>query len=496
MRFPRTGAASLFALVAAGCTVGPDYVPPAAEAPAQWTEAKAPGLLATGPDQATQVEGWWHGFGDAELDRLVAAAITENLDLKMAEQRVLEARAQRDAAAAGEYPSLTARALADRTGLKLPPVDGQFNFFAAALQPSWEVDLFGKTRRTVEAADASVDASVEDRRAVLVSLLGELGDDYAALRSAQARLAIARRNIAAQQDALALTRDKFRGGLGSELDVAQAESGLASLQAVVPQLDAAEAEESHAIAVLLGRDPGALEAELAMPSPVPPVPPVLPAALPSDVVRNRPDIREAERRIASANAQIGVAVAAEFPSFTIAPDMALASGALRTLFTSHAIQWVLGGSASDSLFDGGKRDADVRSAKASTEEARLAYRKTVLTAFQEVEDALVAYQTERQRHEQLAAAAAADRTAVDRATSLYRAGLGEFLNVLDSERNLYSAEDAVAQSDAELTRQAVALYKALGAGWQAGEAAPESVAARPPDQPATAGPPVTSDRTR
>jgi NodT family efflux transporter outer membrane factor (OMF) lipoprotein len=383
----------------------------------------------------------------------------------MAAQRVLEARADREAAAAGFYPTLTAGAQADRAALKFPPLSGNFDFFAATFEASWEPDIFGKTRRAVEAADASLEASIEDRRAIMVSLLAEIGDDYAGLRSAQARRAIALRNIDAESDALALTRDKFQGGLGSELDVAQAEAQLATVRAVVPQLDATIGEESHALAVLLGREPGELETDLSQPGAVPPPPPVLPAALPSEVVRNRPDIGEAERQYAASNARIGVAVAAQFPSFKITPTLALASGALHSLLSSGAIQWAVGAALSQPVLDGGKRSADIDRARATAEEARLNYRKTVLTAFQEVEDALIAYQSEQRRHEQLAAAAAADRVAVTRATELYRGGLGDFLNVLDGERNLYAAEDALAESDLTLTRQSIALYKALGAGW-------------------------------
>jgi NodT family efflux transporter outer membrane factor (OMF) lipoprotein len=465
--------AGLLALAAAGCTVGPDYVPPKTDAPAGWTEDKAPGLIGTGPEAAKQLDQWWTGFKDPTLDRLVAMAITDNLDLKIAEQRLVEARAERASAAAGFLPTLDASASAERqrysTALKFPPFGGIANTFQAGFDASWEIDVFGKTRRAVESADASVDATVENRRDVLVSLLAELGRDYATLRSAQARLDIALRNIKADQDALDLTREKFTGGLGNELDVAQAQAQLQTLNAAVPQLQATVATEAHAIAVLLGKEPGALEAELSTAAPLPTVPPTLPAALPSDVVRNRPDIRAAERQIAGANAQIGVAVAQMFPSFSISPSFGVAGGSLNHLLKDGALQWGAPASISVPIFEGGRLEANVAQAKAVTEEDRLTYRKTVLGAFQEVEDALVGYSSEQRRHASLAAAVAANRIAVQRATALYRSGLGSFLNVLDGERSLYSAEDAVAQSDLTLTQQTIALYKALGAGWQVGE---------------------------
>jgi NodT family efflux transporter outer membrane factor (OMF) lipoprotein len=475
--------AGLLAL-AAGCTVGPDYVPPKADAPAGWTEDTAPGLIGTGPEAAKQLDQWWTGFKDPTLDRLVEMAIADNLDLKIAEQRLVEARAERASAAAGFLPTLGASASAERqrysTALKFPPFGGIANTFQAGFDASWEIDVFGKTRRAVEAADATVDATVENRRDVLVSLLAELGRDYATLRSAQARLDIARRNIKADQDGLDLTREKFTGGLGNELDVAQAQAQLQTLNAAVPQLQATVATQAHAIAVLLGKEPGALEAELSTAAALPTAPPILPAAVPSDVVRNRPDIRAAERQIAGANAQIGVAIAQMFPSFSISPSFGIAGGAFNNILKDGALQWGAPASISVPIFEGGRLEAGVAQARAVTEEHRLTYRKTVLGAFQEVEDALVGYTTEQRRHSALTAAVEADRIAVQRATALYRSGLGSFLNVLDGERSLYSGEDSVAQSDLTLTQQTIALYKALGAGWQVGEpAAPEKLAQNP-----------------
>ncbi len=343
------------------------------------------------------------------------------------------------------------------------------NFFDADASLSWEVDLFGKTKRTVEAADATVGASVEDRRGALVTLLGELGNDYTALRAAQLRLAIAKRNVDAEQETLNLTRSKFDAHLGSELDVAQSEAQLANVRAVIPQLETIVVQQGNAIAVLLGEEPGALTAELSQSGALPPAPPVLPAAMPSDVVRNRPDIRAAERQLAAANAQIGVADAARYPSLTLNPQAALAGGTLHQMFSSAGLLWVAAASVKQPIFEGGKLDANIRSAEASAEEARLAYKKTVLTAFREVEDSLVAYEAEQRRHKELIMARDASRRALDRASELYKAGLGDFINVLDGERNLYTAEDSLAQSELTLTQTTVSLYKALGAGWQAGE---------------------------
>jgi len=283
------------------------------------------------------------------------------------------------------------------------------------------------------------------------------------------RLEIAKRNVDAEKETLDLTRSKFDAHLGSELDVAQSEAQLANVRAVIPQLETIVAQQGNAIAVLLGEEPGALAAELSQSGALPPAPPVLPAAMPSDVVRNRPDIRAAERQLAAANAQIGVADAARYPSLTLSPQAALAGGTLHQMFSAAGLAWVAAASVKQPIFEGGKLDANVRSAEASAEEARLSYKKTVLTAFREVEDSLVAYEAEQRRHKELILARDASRRALDRASELYKAGLGDFINVLDGERNLYTAEDALAQSDQTLTQTTVTLYKALGAGWQAGE---------------------------
>jgi NodT family efflux transporter outer membrane factor (OMF) lipoprotein len=459
--------ASALALALASCTVGPDY-----QAPAEVSRAGWQGKQQTVTDFA-QIQQWWAAFHDAELDSLVARAVAGNLDVKMAEQRIIEAHAQRDIAAAGYYPTLNAAGQGARAGIPSTlgalPVPGKLTYFQAGFTASWEIDLFGKTSRAVESADADAGASVEQRRAVLVSLLGDLGQDYAALRAAQLRIAIARRNADAEKEVVDLARARQNNGLGSELDVAQSEAQLANVLAVIPQLDSSAAQAANAIAILLGQEPGSLTAELAAPGALPPAPPTLPVALPSDVVRNRPDIREAERRIASANAQIGVAKSASYPSLTLDPQAALAAGTLHQLFSSAAALWVASASLKEPIFEGGKIDANIRSAEAATEEARLNYKKTVLTAFGEIEDTLVAYEAEQRRHRQLVASRDANRRALDRATELYKAGLGTFLNVLDGERTLYAAEDALAQSEQTLTQSTVALYKALGAGWQAGE---------------------------
>lgn len=474
------------ALLLAGCMVGPDYKAPEAAAPQHWTESTAAMAGTTG---RTALEHWWQGFNDPVLDTLVERAIAANLDLKILEQRVVEARADRDATAASLLPSVGLNGSAERQrasqSAKFPPPGllGTYNSFAAGLDVSWELDLFGKNRRATESADAAVEAAVETRRAALVSLLGDVGVDYAMLRESQVRQGIARRSIAAARESLAIAQQKFQHGLGSELDLAQARAEVDNLETQLPLLQSAEATSIHAIALLLGEPPEAIEADLKQPAAQALAAPTPPLTLPSEVVRNRPDIRAAERQIAVDNAQIGVAVAATYPDFTIGPTVGMQSGSLHRLLSSASLVWGLAGSVDLPLFEGGRLDAQIDKAKAATEADRLAYRKTVLQAFQEVEDALVALDAERQRQHDLDDQVAADRTALDRATEAYRGGFGDFLAVLDSERSLYAAEDQKALSDLTVNQQTVTLYKALGGGWQAGAAA--QAAARP--QPAVPG---------
>jgi NodT family efflux transporter outer membrane factor (OMF) lipoprotein len=464
--------ASVMALSA--CTVGPDYQPPSVTGPTAWSEDAS--RLDLGADSAERLTHWWTSFNDPELDRLVAQAIAGNHDIKIAAQRVLAARADSRIAAAGLYPSLSTSATAQRVqqskDLTLPQVRSLSNSFQAGFDASWEIDLFGKTRRSVEAADATLAAVIEDGRGVLVSLLGELGNDYSQLRSAQERIAIAKRNIAADQDALDLAQQKFGNGLGSELDVAQARAELETVRASLPQFETLVAQNAHAIAVLLGREPGALSQELAdNPAPLPLAPPRLPASLPSEVVRNRPDIRAAERALASANAQIGVAVAQLFPSFTLSPSMGWEAGTVNKLLTSQGLIWGLAGSVNAPLFQGGALEANIDKAKAIAEEERLTYQKTVLGAFQNVEDALVALKNEQRRQAILQQVVDANRVALQRSTELYRNGIGNFINVVNSERNLNNAEDSLAQSALVWVQQSIAFYKALGGGWQSVEPA-------------------------
>ena len=472
---PRILGPLLAALLLTGCSVGPDYQPPTPNLPDRWSETAPTGVR--GDDLAQ----WWHAFHDPELDRLIDAAIAGNLDLKMAVQRTVIAKTERDRREARDLPVIgagiaAANSRASET-LTWPPGDGEYKTYQYGLDASWELDVFGGNKRSVQEADALTDASVEDRKAVLVSLLGEVAADYATLRSAQVRLDIANRNIAVQQHALELSQRAFQAGLGTDLDVARAQAEVETSQAQVPHLEAVIARMCHALSVLTGRFPGELTTELTDGSAKMLPLPELPTALPSDVVRNRPDIRRAERRIAAATARVGVAEADLFPHFQIPLGLGPMTSNLVNLFDPASLVWTFGLAAGQTLYDGGARQDRIKAAQALTEEQKLAYEQTILAAFREVEDRLNGYATEGRRQSSLIKASADQERAVDRATKLYARGLVDFLKVLDSERALYRAQDTQAESELAQRLELIGLYRALGGGWQSDQTA---MASSPP----------------
>jgi NodT family efflux transporter outer membrane factor (OMF) lipoprotein len=456
----------------AACTVGPDYTPPRPALPANWTEHAATPAEISVTNQ--QLKTWWASFNDPTLDRLVDTALTSNYDLKIASQRLIGARAERVIAASADYPQINAGSIASNNEasntLEYPPIFGNgtnYRFYQAGFDATWEIDIFGGTRRAKQAAEADYGATIEERRAILVSLLAELATDYATLRASQERLAIADQNVTAARRSVDLTEQSFARGIGNNLEVAQAQAQLQTVLSSEPPLRATIARMTHAISVLLGQIPGgALEQKLAGSEAKIPAAPNLPVTLPSEVIANRPDIRRAERQYAAATARIGVAVADMYPHFSIPLSFTPQTSTLSGLFRASSMVWQIGLSASDHLYTGGALSARVRQAREQAEEARLAYEQTVLRAFQNVEDGLIDYAAEAQRDITLKAAAEDSDLAFQRSTRLYKAGLTDFLHVLVDERAAYAAEDLATQSELESISDAIALYKALGAGWQ------------------------------
>jgi multidrug efflux system outer membrane protein len=466
---------SLFGLIAAlagGCSVGPNYHPPAVNAPSHWTSP-----LAGGETNAPTLDAWWKKFHDPELESLVTRAVQSNLGLRVAEARVREARAQRGVIAADLWPTVGATGSYTRNRLSkhgylatlLPPgTPVDYNLYEADFDASWEIDVFGGTRRAVEAAGAEVAAAEFNRRDVLVSLLAEVARNYIEARGLQQRLTIAGQNAAAQRDALNITRDRYRQGLTSDLDVQQAAALLSATEAQIPALEILLKASIHRLGVLLGQPPGALLTELSSAAPVPALPPEVPVDLPADLLRRRPDVRRAERELAAATARIGVAVADLFPKFSLTGVAGLQSVSASDWFTGSSRLWTVGPTMQWRIFEAGRIRANVRVQTARQQQALAHYEQTVLNSFEEVENALVAYANEQVRFRSLEATVDADRNAVAMARDLYQNGLADFLRVLDAQRSLYQAEDELAQSRLTMSLNLVALYKALGGGWQTG----------------------------
>jgi NodT family efflux transporter outer membrane factor (OMF) lipoprotein len=466
-----TGAFFIFLIVAgilAGCMVGPNYHEPPANAPTQWTSQ-----LRGGETNAPSTDAqWWKSFRDPELDNLIVRAAESNLNLSAAWARVRQARFERQIVKGGFWPTVDGTAAysynrASATGLlPFPPgVPLDANLYQAGFDSVWELDVFGATRRSLEAASAGVAAAEFGRRNLLLSVYGEVARNYVQARAYQRRLQVLRKNIQAQGQILDLTRDLFSKGLANELDVRQGESLLATTQSQEPELETGFRACAYHLAVLMGQQPGALLDELSADAPAPSEPPVVPVGLPSDLIHRRPDIQQAERQLAAATAQIGVAKADLFPQFSLTGDVGLESIQASDWFTAGSRYWTVGPMAQWRIFEAGRIRANIHLQTARQEEALAAYEQTVLAAFEDVENALTAYAHEQIRRQSLTRAVVANGQAAQLAENLYRNGLADFLQVLESQRSLYQSQDALIESDATVSSNLIALYKALGGGW-------------------------------
>ena len=343
---------------------------------------------------------------------------------------------------------------------------GTTNFYQVGFDAGWEIDVFGGTRRAIESAEYTLESQVEARRAAMVTLLAEVARNYVTLRGLQHELFIVQGNIQTQQDTESLTRAKFQAGIATDLEVAQSEALLASTESEIPTLQTQIQQAIHRLSVLVNQPPDALESDLAIAAPLPPVPAAVPAGLPSDLIRRRPDVRQSERLLGAANANIGVAVADLFPKFNLTGSLGLESLNLKTLANSASEFWSFGPSITWKIFSAGQVQANIRVQTARQEEAFIQYRQSVLNSLADVEDALVAYNQEQARQKSLQRAVDANRRARDLAKQLNTAGVVDFLNVLTAEQSLFQSEDQLAQSDQTVSTNLIALYKALGGGWE------------------------------
>ena len=332
------------------------------------------------------------------------------------------------------------------------------------MDAAWEMDIFGGTRRNIEAAEADIRASVEDRRDVLVTLASEVAINYVQLRGYQQEILIAQSNLKAQQQSADVVRKRFEGGFVSALDMANADAQVATTLSQIPVLETSAQQTIYNISVLLGQEPASLLEELSPASSIPITPPEVPTGLPSEMLRRRPDIRRAEAQIHAATARIGVAAADLFPKFNLAGSLSVSADRVKSMKWDSR-SWSLGPSVDWQIFNAGSVSYKIEAQKALQQQAVLTYKKAVLTAIQDVENALLAYANEREHHKAIIDAVTANRKAVEIATKLYVEGQTDFISVLDAQRSLYSSEDALVQSTRNLSTDLIALYKALGGGW-------------------------------
>jgi NodT family efflux transporter outer membrane factor (OMF) lipoprotein len=458
--------AAMLAL-ATGCrVVGSDFEAPKVEVATAWQSELTAGLAA----EKVELAGWWKSFGDPVLDSLIERAAGGSLDVKEALARVREARALRGVAAADQYPTVNGTASYERRAESKNTPFGAFvpdsDNFAVGFDASWELDLFGRVQRSVEAADADMQATIENARDVAVTVAAETARNYIDLRSYQRRLAIALNNVSLQEQTLELVRGRFAAGLVSEVDTAQAAANLETTRAFVPTLRVGLRGAENRLAVLLGETPGALAAELAPESAVPVPPRSVAVGVPADLLRRRADVRRAERQLAAEHARIGVAEGDLYPRLTLTGDIGYAADDVSKLFDSSSVAYGYGPSLIWNLFDAGRLRNRVAAQEARTEQAFVRWERTVLAALEETENALTAFVREQERRDSLQRAATEARRAVEMTRTQYSEGLSDFQNVLVSERAVTNLEDDLVASDATVATELVTLYKALGGAWE------------------------------
>ncbi len=474
-RWSWAGALALPLVLGACASVMPSHPDTtlATTVPAQWSNSPSGAQGAT----ATDIAGWWTRFQDAQLTALVEQALQANTSVKAAQAALRQARALADVTRAGLGPTVAASGSAQRSR---SGGNDASNRFSAGFDASWEPDIFGGNQASASASAADASASAASLADTQVSLAAEVAAAYIDLRGLQTRLAIARANLESQDETLQITRWRNQAGLASSLDVEQAVSTTEQTRAQIPALQTSVTQTLNALAVLTGRAPGQLGAELGQAAPVPPPPPDIALTFPADTLRQRPDVREAEWRVQAAAARITVADAARLPSFQLSGSLGLSALTLGSLTDSASLVRTLLASVSATLFDGGAGRAQVRAQQAAMEQSLATFEGVALSALQEVEDALVAIQGDTERLQRLQAAADAATRAELLARQRYTSGLVDFATVLTTQRTLLSTQDSVASAQASLSTDHVRLYKALGGGWKSDT---DAEAAAPTTQP-------------
>jgi multidrug efflux system outer membrane protein len=459
----RVAAGLLVASVLGGCAVGPDYTRPALDLPEKFRfeDPEARDVANT---------QWWEQFEDPVLDELIDSALANNLDVRIAAARVEEFYGALGVTRSGLFPQVGAEFVAGRD--LIPPSTSASDRFQADVFASWELDVFGRLRRLTEASRADLLASEEGRRFAVLSLISAVASGYIALRTIDAQVDIARRTLKSREDALTIFEARHRRGAISELELSQQRSEYASALATVPRLELQQAQTENALAVLIGRNPGPIARartieELALPT--------VPEGLPSELLERRPDLRQAELNLVSANARIGAAKALYFPSISLTGLLGSASNAIDDLFTGPAELWSYAGSVAGPVFTGGNISGQVAIAEARQQQVLFSYRKAIQSAFQEVDDALIAGHKSREELAAQTQGLEALRTYTRLAHMRYDNGYSSYLEVLDAERALFSAELDYARVKSDTYFALIDLYKAMGGGWvvDAAAAAPQ-----------------------
>jgi len=486
--------ALIASMFAAGCMVGPNYHSPQTKVSDKWAPENATANKSVTKVDQPPVAEWWTTFNDPTLNALIDRAVQGNLDLQLAQARVREARAQRGVVAADLYPTVNVSSSYQRSRISKningvqTPTGSQNNLnvtgdlYQVGFDATWEIDVFGGIRRDIEAANADINAQIEDRRNTLVTLLAEVARNYTELRGAQQQITIAEANLKAQQETLDITKTRFDAGLVSDLDVQRAQAQVDTTASEIPTLRTSAQQSIHLLSVLLGAEPDALTAELTTQTPIPQTPPEIPVGLPSDLLRRRPDVRRAERQLAAQTARIGVATADLFPKFSLSGFLGLTSTKFSKLGNSGSYTWSILPGVSWPVFDFGRIRSNIAVENAREQQAAIFYEQTVLTSLREVADSMIAFSQEQTRHQNLEGAVEANRKAVKLANDLYKQGLTDFLSVLQAQRDLFVSEAALVQSDSLVTSNLVALYKALGGGWEIESKAPDRLPAGKPGE--------------
>jgi NodT family efflux transporter outer membrane factor (OMF) lipoprotein len=453
-------------LMLSGCmTVGPEYTRPETETPGAWLK-EIEGIVADRESEEEILAKWWTTFNDPVLSDLMERAVAGNLSLKQALISVRQARIQRGITDADRFPTVSSSGSAGRSYSE--DIRGDFtgtNSFRLGLDASWELDLFGGVKRSLEAADANLQATQESYRDVLVSLLAEVALNYIEVRSYQSQLSVSESNLKSQEETYNITKWRYQAGLTTGLDMDNADKNLEQTRSQIPSMKSGLEQAKNRIAVLLGTEPGALDPVLDEYRPVPVAPGEIALGIPADLLRRRPDLRKAERELAAQTAKIGVAEADRYPKISLSGNIGLSALGLGDLFSTDSLATGVSSGISWPVYNAGKVMKNIEIQWAVQEQKQIAYKALLLAALEDVENAMTAYSYDRVRRESLLKASRSAELAAETSRAQYSSGLADFQSVLEAESTLLTFQNNLVQSDAQIIKDLITLYKALGGGW-------------------------------